>query len=99
MQEGLSFDSPVSTCGAGQLQTQAPASPTSPARAPWEEEEEEPPLQASTSSPVLKAIPFMSSSQSPTRMHEISLDAWGAGQGGQEAVEGWEEDEDDWMNQ
>lgn len=41
----------------------------------------------------------MSSSQSPTRMHEISLDAWGVGQGGQDAVEGWEEEEDDWMNQ
>lgn len=78
------------------MHIQALASPTSPSHSSGEKEE--PPLQASASSPVLKAIPFMASAHTSAHLHEISLDAWGSGQEGQEAVEGWEE-EDDWMNQ
>ena len=40
----------------------------------------------------------MASAHTSSHLHEISLDAWGSGQGVQEAVEGWEEEED-WMNQ
>ena len=103
------LDSPASTSRAGQLHTEAPAShkvgqvqmealdsPTSPSHR--SEGTDEPPLQAA-SSPVLRAIPFMAPSHSPTHPHEISLDAWGAGHGGKEAVEGWDDDDDDWMNQ
>lgn len=79
---------------AGQVQMEAPMSPRSPSHPG--DEIEEPPLEAA-SSPVLRAIPFMAPSHSPTHPHEISLDAWGAGRG--EAFEGWDNDEDDWMNQ
>lgn len=61
---------------------------------------EEPPLHAS-SSPVARAIPFMTSPHptSPSHPHEMSLDTWGVGQagsGGQGVTEGWEEEGNWW---
>lgn len=103
------LDSSASTSRAGQLHMEAPASPSAgqvqlealdspPSPSHPAHRVQEPPLQAA-SSPVLRAIPFMAPPHSPTRAHEISLDAWGAGHGEKEAVEGWDNDEDDWMNQ
>ena len=85
--------SPSNTAGQLEEPLQDPASPSSPAES--KDNLQEPPLQP-TLSPVPKAIPFMGTSKcSPlARPHEMSLDAWG-----QEEVEGWGNDEDDWMNQ